>query len=330
MTPTVTLTRGLPASGKSTWARQQQSKDPHLVLVDKDSLRSLLHSGQHNKANEAQVCEVRNFIVTDSLHRGRSVIVHDTNGASKHISGLQAIAADAGAAFAVKDFTHVSVAECIQRDTERSDGVGDLVILRMAREMGYWLPPPLPGVRRFFTGDLHFGHVNIVAWRKMASMEAMQALLIERWNATVGPDDEVIVLGDVAMGLRADSLAIYRQLNGVKFLVPGNHDYCHPMHKHCAKWWPIYSQYFHILPVQTREIGFSKVHRLLCHFPYGTLDHSAEARHTAWRPESEPGYLIHGHLHGSFGQEPEKGMVDVGVDAWDYSPVPASKLAEKW
>ena len=51
----------------------------------------------------------------------------------------------------------------------------------------------------FFTGDLHFGHENVIAFddRPFKSVEEMDAELIKRWNAKVGKDDFVYVLGDM-------------------------------------------------------------------------------------------------------------------------------------
>ena len=45
----------------------------------------------------------------------------------------------------------------------------------------------------FFTGDLHFGHENVIAFddRPFKSVEEMDAELIKRWNAKVGKDDLV-------------------------------------------------------------------------------------------------------------------------------------------
>lgn len=55
---------------------------------------------------------------------------------------------------------------------------------------------------RFFTADLHIGHRNIIDYshRPFRDADEMNAALVDVWNETVGPDDEVIVLGDFAMG----------------------------------------------------------------------------------------------------------------------------------
>lgn len=80
----------------------------------------------------------------------------------------------------------------------------------------------------WFTADLHFGHANIISYsgRPFADATAMNQALIERWNASIHPDDTVWVLGDVALGRIDETLALVGELNGRKLLLTGNHDRC--------------------------------------------------------------------------------------------------------
>jgi len=53
----------------------------------------------------------------------------------------------------------------------------------------------------FFTSDTHFGHGGALGLyrRPFASVPAMNEAMIERWNETVGPQDEIWHLGDFAI-----------------------------------------------------------------------------------------------------------------------------------
>ena len=68
---------------------------------------------------------------------------------------------------------------------------------------------------------------------------------------------------------------------------------------------------------------------LVCHLPYNG-DHARLERFPDHRPKDAGLWLLHGHLHS----KPERAVnrakrtIDVGVDAWDYKPVPVEKIIE--
>ena len=78
-----------------------------------------------------------------------------------------------------------------------------------------------------FTGDLHFGHENVLAFdnRPFSTVDEMDAELIRRWNNKVGKGDLVYVLGDLIWKSRNnDAPALIKSLNGQIILIKGNHD----------------------------------------------------------------------------------------------------------
>ena len=81
--------------------------------------------------------------------------------------------------------------------------------------------------KTFFTGDLHFGHKNVLTFdnRPFATVDEMDAELIRRWNNKVGKGDLVYVLGDLIWKSRInDAPALIKSLNGQNILIKGNHD----------------------------------------------------------------------------------------------------------
>lgn len=144
----IILTKGLPGSGKTTWAKEMQKENPNLVLVNKDELRAMLHSSVHSKGRESFVLAVRDFIVIKSLQEGHDVIVHDTNFHQKHIDQMVVLAnsfpPDKKVQVEVKDFTDVPVDECIRRDKLRTNSVGAGVIRKMYEENLMPSPPVVP------------------------------------------------------------------------------------------------------------------------------------------------------------------------------------------
>jgi predicted kinase len=128
--PKLIMCKGLPASGKTTWARTEVRRAPtnSIKRVNKDDLRAMLDDGQWSKGNEQLVLDIRDFIVEQSLIAGKHVIVDDTNLAPKHEDWLRKLAKKHGAVFHIQDFTHIDKDECIKRDATRLGGVSEKVI----------------------------------------------------------------------------------------------------------------------------------------------------------------------------------------------------------
>ncbi len=129
---TVTLTRGLPGSGKSTWAKQRVAEHPGTTIrVNKDDIRAMLHDGRWSETNEVLVETVRDATILAGLDHACDVIVDDTNLAPRHLEHIIELVA-ARAIVCVHDFTHVPIDECVRRDSERDRSVGERVIREMS------------------------------------------------------------------------------------------------------------------------------------------------------------------------------------------------------
>lgn len=187
----------------------------------------------------------------------------------------------------------------------------------------------------WFTGDQHFGHINIIKYanRPFASIEEHDAMIIERHNEVVGPDDVVYNLGDVCLGRGKEAQHYFSQLNG-QIQVLG-----YPWH-HDKRWLPklfasisqvhfgespysskggIYAVEI-LLPMvilEFKEFSKTKFPKaiVLCHYQIARWD---RRHYNSWH--------LFGHSHGKVSGE---GLsFDVGVDCWDFAPVPLYKVAE--
>lgn len=136
----VTICRGLPASGKTTWALEQVEKSQgHTKRVNKDELRAMIDGGKWTRANEKLILLLRDTMVSQILSNGYDVIVDDTNLHPKHIEQLGDIIHTVQIftepkrpiEIITKDFTNISPEVCIKRDLKRSNSVGSKVILDM-------------------------------------------------------------------------------------------------------------------------------------------------------------------------------------------------------
>jgi predicted kinase len=151
------ITRGLPASGKTTFARKLQ---PGVVRVNRDDLRRMLHGRRlFTQWAESQVTHAQRAAVEALLRAHADVIVDDTNLRAKTVREWAELAAQHGATFEVHDFTDVPVDECIRRDAERDpvDQVGEEAIRRMHGRYlaGKRLPLAVPWVDPGGPGEIY-------------------------------------------------------------------------------------------------------------------------------------------------------------------------------
>jgi len=125
------MLRGLPASGKSTWAKEQVEKsEGKTKRVNKDDLRAMIDSGKWSKKREKNILHVRDAMISIWLFEDYDVICDDTNLAQKHKQRLEELAYHRNAEFEIKDFD-VPLFECIKRDSLREKSVGSEVITKM-------------------------------------------------------------------------------------------------------------------------------------------------------------------------------------------------------
>jgi predicted kinase len=145
------ICRGLPASGKTTWAREQIDACPpgEVVRLNRDDLRrSMLPTTYREPVfhAEEQVSKVQHGPIVALLRAGIGVIVDDTNLRTKNVRNLAMLAAQADASWSCVDFLDVPLEECLRRDAARADSVGEEVIRRMFDKFlsgGRTLPVPV-------------------------------------------------------------------------------------------------------------------------------------------------------------------------------------------
>lgn len=183
---------------------------------------------------------------------------------------------------------------------------------------------------RFFTSDQHFGHKNIITYcdRPFADVDDMTEGLIARHNSVVGPDDEVIMLGDFSFKSSILELVVPR-LNGKKKLKCGNHDTPWVGHSK-EKADRAKAQYLAAGFIEVDQSGIEYNFRLkngqlvtLSHMPYtGESDNHDADRYIEYRPKDRGQINLCGHVHEAWTLDPvTRRSINVGVDVWDWTPV---------
>jgi len=134
--PKLLALRGLPGSGKTTYAKELANKG--WVRVNKDDLRAMLNNSKFSKENESYVLSLRDEIIISSLVQGKNVVVDDTNLDPKHLIAFESIAGEFLSDFEIR-FFDVDVKECIKRNALREKPVPEKVIYTMYER---YIKPP--------------------------------------------------------------------------------------------------------------------------------------------------------------------------------------------
>ncbi|WP_406307162.1 AAA family ATPase [Streptomyces sp. NBC_00885] len=134
--PVVHVMTGLPASGKTSAARSLQAdSEGRMRRVNLDDLRAMLDipapERGRSHAHEQTVLAIQDAAVRAAVDDGFDVVVDNTH-LTPHIPKRLKAAVAGQATFVVHDFTDVSVEECIRRDADRDEAVGEEIIRILA------------------------------------------------------------------------------------------------------------------------------------------------------------------------------------------------------
>jgi calcineurin-like phosphoesterase family protein len=182
----------------------------------------------------------------------------------------------------------------------------------------------------WLTSDEHIDHLKIISYcnRPFKDVAEMQSVLIERHNSVVQQDDTVYHLGDISMSEK--SVPEYlKQLNGMHYLICGNHDRCHP--KYGAKGEAAKQRYI--------EYGFKDVYQtfhldgfLLTHMPHSEGGEHG-LKYLQYRPVDDgKTWVLSGHCHLPPEKRVRTRQIDCGVDGNSYFPISLDtlKIIREW
>jgi calcineurin-like phosphoesterase family protein len=169
----------------------------------------------------------------------------------------------------------------------------------------------------YVTSDNHFGHENIIHYRKrpFSNAQEMDDAMITNWNLTVGVEDTVFHLGDFTFGGRESALWYLRQLNGHIVMLTNR--------KHHDRRWIKNAR------LDSARGGFKGVdivfvdpiyyyqNVIMCHFPL-----------EEWPGSFRDIVHLHGHQHGG-GKVIRTNRYDVSVENTDFTPIALSEAIRR-
>lgn len=164
---------------------------------------------------------------------------------------------------------------------------------------------------RYLISDHHFGHARIIEYtdRPFDSVGDMNQALLSRHYETIGDDDVLIHLGDVAIDMRdgTDTIKFVDRLDA-NLLVRGNHD----------------------VGLDPEEAPFAVTEACVLH-------HDDREFYCTHRPEDVPdwwdGWAIHDHQHNNDTTtypfiEGSARRVNVSCELLEYRPLSLATLSE--
>lgn len=165
----------------------------------------------------------------------------------------------------------------------------------------------------WFIGDTHFGHANIIKYasRPFNDVAHMDAMLIKNWNDSVGVDDVVYHVGDVAFLNSRKAIEVVKRLNGQIHLIVGNHD---KKQLRDENYHDVFASVNDLLEIKVDDdqiVGEKAQMIVLCHYSM-----------KVWNQSHRGSWQLFGHSHGTLPDDPGSLSIDVGVDATRlYRPI---------
>ena len=139
---TAFITIGLPASGKTSWAKEYVAQHPNTVRINNDDIRNEYYNNAGHRnwspAVEDHVRKEREARINAAAKMGVDCVIDNTHMNSKTLKQMVDLCKSLGYEVETVDFRHVSVEECVRRDSLRTghEQVGEAVIRRMYKKHG--------------------------------------------------------------------------------------------------------------------------------------------------------------------------------------------------
>lgn len=162
----------------------------------------------------------------------------------------------------------------------------------------------------FYTADPHFFHQNILKYcaRPFRSVEEMNRIILNNYRSTVGPDDDLWILGDVAVvhfDQASHLTSMLHEIPGRKHPICGNHD------KPWVQGLDIWTSVHDLVEITDQGTRVS-----LCHYPMLT-----------WPGARRGAIQLFGHVHSNW--RGSRNSVNAGVDVWNYRPVTLPEILKR-
>lgn len=136
----VFLTKGAPASGKSTWAKAEIAKDPlNWLRINNDDIRAMTNGSVFSADYEKLIRETRNFLIKQGIQRGMNIILDNVNSSKRNWEDVCKIVQETNKDVQVLEkLFYVDLEELLERNGKRegSARVPDEVVKKFFKDLG--------------------------------------------------------------------------------------------------------------------------------------------------------------------------------------------------
>lgn len=129
----VILTRGLQASGKTTWAKQFIQDHPDYIRLSRDDFRHMLDGYTYSEKTEAIVTDMMQRCFESALTMKKNLVIDETHLAKKFLDEKILMLQRNGYDVTIKDFP-ITLSEALARDAARPFSIGATAIKRTWRK----------------------------------------------------------------------------------------------------------------------------------------------------------------------------------------------------
>ena len=167
------------------------------------------------------------------------------------------------------------------------------------------------------TSDLHFCHDREFLYkpRGFNNIWEMNAAIVHNWNAVVGPNDDVYILGDIMLNNNDEGIRLLKSLKGNIHIILGNHDTDTRIE--------LYDKCYNVVEITYATIiKYGKFRFYLSHYP--TITSNLDENHL-----SQHLFNLYGHTHQKknfYNDIPW--IYHVGVDSHDCTPISLDQIIE--
>lgn len=135
----IIVLQGIPASGKSTWARQWVSEDPeHRVRFNRDDIRNML-GVYWVPSREGLINNIYNTFIHDAMIGQYDIVLDNMNLNKKTLDEIEkevrdfnefgkTVSTDFEYQIEYKSFLDIPLEVCIERDSKRESPIGEKTI----------------------------------------------------------------------------------------------------------------------------------------------------------------------------------------------------------